>query len=73
MSKHYEQRKEANKRYLDTQDELKIRLPKGSKAIIVEHAAGKGCSVNGLISSLLLAEIGITAWPVKAEGTSTET
>lgn len=31
MTKHYEQRKEANKRYLNTQDEVKLRLPKGTK------------------------------------------
>lgn len=38
MTKHYEQRKEANKRYLSTQDEIKVRMPKGQKEIIKAHA-----------------------------------
>lgn len=31
MTKNYEQRKEANKRYLATLDEVRIRFPKGEK------------------------------------------
>lgn len=31
MTKHYEQRKTANERYLATQDEIKVRVPKGTK------------------------------------------
>ena len=38
VTKHYEQRKEANKRYLSTQDEIKVRTPKGQKEIIKAHA-----------------------------------
>lgn len=50
MTKHYEQRKEANKRYLNTQDEIKVRMPKGQKATIQEHAENMGESVNGFIN-----------------------
>ena len=46
MSKHYEQRKEANKRYLEKQDELKIRIPGGQKATVQAAAASVGESVN---------------------------
>lgn len=31
MTKNYEQRKNANERYLATQDDIKIRVPKGTK------------------------------------------
>lgn len=31
MTKKYEQRKEANKKYLATLDEIRIRMPKGQK------------------------------------------
>ena len=60
MTKHYEQRKEANKRYLEKQDELKIRLPKGRKAAVEAHAKAKGESVNGLVNSLLRKDMALT-------------
>lgn len=50
MTKHYEQRKESNKRYLNTQDEIKIRTPKGQKDVIKAHADSMGESVNGFIN-----------------------
>ena len=31
MTKHYEQRKESNKKYLAKLDEIRIRMPKGEK------------------------------------------
>lgn len=31
MSEHYKQRKAANERYLATQDEIKVRAPKGTR------------------------------------------
>lgn len=31
MTRNYDQRKNANERYLATQDEIKIRVPKGTK------------------------------------------
>lgn len=49
MTKHYEQRKESNKRYLSTQDEIKVRMPKGQKEIIKTHAESMGESVNSFI------------------------
>lgn len=51
MSKHYEQRKEANERYLAKMDEIRIRLPKesGLKDAITAHAKGKGESVQAFI------------------------
>ena len=60
MTKHYEQRKEANKRYLEKQDELKIRLPKGQKQAVEAHAKAKGESVNGLVNALLREDMGLS-------------
>lgn len=39
-------------------DELKLRVPKGQKEAIENHAKAKGESVNGLINSLLRIEMG---------------
>ena len=50
MTKHYEQRKAANERYLATLDSLMLRLPKGKKDEIKTHAESRGESVNGFIS-----------------------
>lgn len=50
MTKAYEIRKESNKRYLSTQDEIKIRLPKGRKDEIRAHAEAHSESVNAFIS-----------------------
>lgn len=51
MSKHYEQRKEANERYLSKMDEIRIRMPKEKelKEMIAEHAKETGESVNTFI------------------------
>jgi hypothetical protein len=38
MTKHYEQRKESNKRYLSKFDEVKFRVPKGQKEFLKERA-----------------------------------
>lgn len=67
MTKHYEQRKEANKRYLDTQDELKIRIPKGRKTDVEAHASSKGKSVNGLVNALIRGDMGLTEAEWKAK------
>lgn len=50
MTKHYEQRKEANKRYLDKLDNITIRMKQGNKDIIKTHAERMGESVNGFIN-----------------------
>lgn len=68
MTKGYEQRKEANKRYLEKQDELKIRVPGGRKSDIETHAKNCGLSVNGLVNRLLMADMGISTeeeWKTK--------
>lgn len=67
MTKHYEQRKEANKRYLEKQDELKIRVPKGQKATIQAAADNAGESVNQYTQGALLARMGLKEWPELAE------
>lgn len=57
MTKHYEQRKESNKKYLDKFDEIKIRVPKGSRDIYKDHAASKGISLNQLVINLMEADM----------------
>ena len=66
MSKHYEQRKEANKRYLEKQDELKIRIPGGQKATVQAAATAAGESVNEYTQRALLARMGLKMWPEAA-------
>lgn len=60
MTKHYEVRKESNKRYLEKLDEMKIRLPKGRKATVEALAAERGESVNGLVNGLLRGAAGVS-------------
>lgn len=67
MSKHYEQRKEANKRYLEKQDELKIRIPGGQKATVQAAAAAAEESVNEYTQRALLARMGLETWPTIKE------
>lgn len=51
LSKHYEQRKEANERYLAKMDEIRIRMAKesGLKEAIHAHAEMCGESVQAFI------------------------
>lgn len=51
LSKHYEQRKEANERYLAKMDEIRIRMAKesGLKEAIHAHAETRGESVQAFI------------------------
>ncbi len=44
-----EYQKRASKKYLEKQDELKVRLPKGKKDLVKAHAAEQGESVNGFV------------------------
>lgn len=53
-------------------DEMKIRVPKGQKALIEAAAKAAGESVNEYTQRALLARLGITEWPVRAEAPSTE-
>lgn len=41
-------------------DEIKIRVPKGRKTAVEAHAKSKGESVNGLVNSLLRADMALT-------------
>ncbi|MBR2954528.1 MAG: antitoxin [Clostridia bacterium] len=44
---------EGNKRYLDKQDNIIIRVPKGKKAVIQEYAQKKEKSLNKYIVDLI--------------------
>ncbi len=50
MSKHYEQRKAANERYLSKFEQIQVRVGAGMKTKIKEHAEAQGESVNGFIN-----------------------
>lgn len=39
----------ATRKYHDKLDNLQIRVPKGTKAIITEHAAAQGESLNAFV------------------------
>ena len=45
-----EAKKEANKRYIDKQDEFKVRLPQGTKEVIKKHVEKTGESMNGFFA-----------------------
>ena len=50
-----EARKRANQAYIDKQDEIKVRVPKGAKACIQVHAdEDDGGSVNGFINRAII-------------------
>lgn len=48
---------EGNKRYLDKQDNIIIRVPKGRKEEIQEHAQKQGKSLNKYIVDLINADM----------------
>ena len=41
-------------------DRIEIKVPKGRKAAVDAHAKAKGVSVNGLVNTLLRADMGLT-------------
>lgn len=47
-------------------DNLRIIIPKGRKTAVEAHAKAKGKSVNSLVNSLLLADMGLTEEQWKA-------
>lgn len=49
MTKHYEQRKKSNEKYLKTLDEIKIRLKKGKKEEYKKMAESEDMSLNSYI------------------------
>ena len=48
-------------------DEIKVRVPKGQKAMIQAAAEREGESVNGYTNKALLARLGLRAWPEAKE------
>ena len=50
MSPISESRKKANENYLRTQDEIKMRVPKGRKAELQTHAESQGESLNAFMN-----------------------
>jgi uncharacterized protein (DUF1778 family) len=57
MTKGYEQRKEANERYLAKQDDIKIRAPKGTKELWKAAADAAGVSMNQFVRDAVDAAI----------------
>lgn len=59
MTKHYQQRKAANERYLATQDSISFRVPKegGLKETIRTHADSMGESVQAFIVRAIQAQM----------------
>ena len=49
--------KAAVKKYMQTQDEIKLRLPKGSKDNIKAHADKVGKSINGYIADAITEQM----------------
>ena len=41
-------------------DELKIRIPKGRREAVDAHAKSKGESINSLVNSLLMSDMGLS-------------
>jgi uncharacterized protein (DUF1778 family) len=48
---------DGNKRYLEKQDEIRIRIPKGEKAILQAHAAKREESLNKFIVTAISQRI----------------
>lgn len=63
----YDYNKKYAQKYLEKQDELKIRVPKGQKATIQAAADNAGESVNQYTQGALLARMGLKEWPMLAE------
>lgn len=45
-----ESRKRANNKYLNSLDEIRIRMPKGKKEVIQSFAAKQGKSLNSFVN-----------------------
>lgn len=63
----YDYNKKYAQKYLEKQDELKIRVPKGQKTTIQAAADKAGESVNQYTQEALLARMGLKEWPELAE------
>lgn len=53
MAKTSDARLKANDKYIKSLDEFKVRVDKGRKEIIKEHAKSKGMSLNRYINNLI--------------------
>ena len=63
-----EKKKASNKKWDSANlDRLSFAVPKGMKTLIEAHAKSKGKSINGLINSLLLDDMGLSEWPEKRD------
>ena len=49
-------------------DRLAITIPKGQKQAVEAHASSRGQSVNGLVNTLLRADMGLTEGEWKGGG-----
>ena len=58
--------KATNKYNATAYDRLNIVIPKGQKQAVEAHAASKGESVNGLVNTLLRADMGLSEGEWKA-------
>lgn len=54
------QQRAVNKYIKGNYDRLNVTIPKGRKQAVEAHARDKGESVNGLINTLLRADMGLT-------------
>lgn len=52
-----EARKRANDKYIKSQDEIKIRLPKGKKKVIQDIASSQGKSTNEYVKKAIQSKI----------------
>ena len=54
-----ESRKNANEKYLNKLDDIKLRVPKGKREEIQRYAKSNGESVNSYIKKLIESDSGI--------------
>lgn len=57
MTKHYEQRKAANERYLAKLEQIQLRVEAGKKDIIKAHAESMRESVNAFLNRAITETI----------------
>jgi predicted HicB family RNase H-like nuclease len=50
MSQGYDYNKKYVEKYMEKLDEIRIRLPKGKKQVVKDHAESQGESVNAFIN-----------------------
>jgi len=55
-----EAHRQRNKRYMQTQDQIVVKVPKGARDQIKDYATRKGESVNAFFLRLIEQEIGVS-------------